>query len=390
MNAERPPFPGYRDNIFLDHHATTPLDPRVLAAMMPYLSERFGNPHSVGYARAEAARAAVEHARASVASLIGAAPADVIFTSGATEACTIAIRGLLARPGKSRGLRLAISAIEHACVRGTARALDGTTIIELPVDGDGIVDLEAAGQAVDDKTSLVSVMMANNEIGTIQPVAEIASLCRLHGSLFHTDAAQAVGKLPIDVAAMGIDLLSLSGHKLYGPQGIGALYCHPGVRGRLRPTAYGGGQEGGLRPGTLPLALCVGLGEACRIAAAEMEAEATRVAALRDRLLSGLRASVPGLAVNGCLDRRLPGNLNLSLPGLDGDALVHALGDVAVSTGSACASGALEPSHVLAALGLETSRAESAIRIGIGRFTTAAEIDRAVDRIVVTMHALTA
>jgi len=378
------------DDIFLDHQATTPLDPRVLAAMLPYFGGRFGNPHSIGYARAEAARMAVEDARASVAALIGSPPGDVFFTSGATESCNIAIRGLFPQPGKHHAGRLIHSVIEHACVLGPARALadNGVEVVEVPVGEDGIVDLEAAEGAMRRGAGLVSVMMANNEIGTIQPVEEIASLCRLNGVPFHTDAAQAVGKLPVDVKALGVDLLSLSGHKLYGPQGIGALYCRPDLRRRLRSTAYGGGQEGGLRPGTLPLALCVGLGEACRIAAMELEAEAVRMARLRDRLLARLRVDMPDLEVNGCLDRRLPGNLNISLPGVDADALVLALGDVAVSTGSACASGALEPSHVLVALGLEPSRTTAAIRIGVGRFTTEAEIERAAVRIADVARAL--
>jgi len=339
--------------VFLDHHATTPLDGRVLEAMLPYYGAQFGNPHSIGYARAEMSRVAVEKARWQVAQLIGAEPEDIIFTAGATEACNLALRGLFEpreKAAKGRPVpRLLYSAIEHSCVRETAHALqaEGVKALELPVDADGLIDLDVVEDRLACGAIVTSVMAANNEVGTLQPLSDLAALCHLHGCFFHTDAAQAVGKVPLDVRATGIDLLSLSGHKLYGPQGIGALYCSAGARRRLRPVIFGGGQERGLRPGTLPLALCVGLGEACRIAAQEMAAEARRLGHLRDALLKRLRHAIPELTVNGTLDQRLPGNLNVSLPGVEADALVLALGDVAISTGSACASGALAPSHVL-------------------------------------------
>lgn len=383
-----------KHDVFLDNQATTPMDPRVLEVMLPYFGSSFGNPHSVGYARAEMARIAVEQARSEIAQLIGAEPEDVIFTSGATEACNLALRGVFRASGsgtKNRGRQtLLYSAIEHSCVRGTAEALraEGVEALELPVVEDGVIILDAVEDALARGAVIASVMAANNEIGTLQPVSDLATLCRLHDCLFHTDAAQAVGKVPLNVRASNIDLLSLSGHKLYGPQGIGALYCSPQARKRLKPVIFGGGQERGLRPGTLPLALCVGLGEACRIAAREMEAEARRLSTLRDDLLDRLREAMPGLTVNGTLDQRLPGNLNVSLPGVDGDALVAALGDVAVSTGSACSSGALEPSHVLKALGVNAQRTQSAIRIGLGRFTTEGDVGRAVDRIVQVAQAL--
>lgn len=379
---------GAPGEIYLDHQATTPVDPRVLKVMLPYFGARFGNPHSTTYARAEAARAAVSEARRHVAALVGAAPDDIVFTSGATEATNVALRGLTAGPPA----HLVVSAIEHACVRETALALGeaGWELTTVPVDGEGLVDPDAVADALRDDTAFVSVMAANNEVGTLQPIAEIGSACRLAGTPFHVDAAQAVGKVAVDVGSMGIDLMSVSSHKLYGPQGIGALYRRSSLASRLRPTLTGGGQEGGLRPGTLPLPLVVGFGEACRVAAEDMVAEATMLAGLRDRMLARLREIAPPFVVNGSLERRLPGNLNVSFPGLDGDALVGAVRGVALSTGSACSSGAVEPSHVLLAMDLDRDVVAGAVRIGLGRATTGDDVDLAARRIATAARGLLA
>lgn len=374
------------EEIYLDHQATTPVDPQVLQLMLPYFGERFGNAHAATYARAEAARAAVMEARRQVAALVGAAPSQIVFTSGATEATNIALRGLARR----KVGHAVVSAIEHACVRETAQALEaaGWELTTVPVDADGRVDPDLVAEALRDDTSFVSVMLVNNEIGTIQPVEEIASACRFRGIPFHVDAAQAVGKLPVDVDSMGIDLMSVSAHKLYGPQGIGALYCRSAFRERLEPILSGGGQEDGLRPGTLPLPLCVGFGEACRLAASHMDEEAIRLTELRMRMIAGLRDLAPAFVVNGSLDHRLPGNLNISFPGLDGDAVVGAVVGVAISTGSACSSGAIEPSHVLTAMGLDHDVVVGAVRIGLGRGTTADDVDQAARRIATAARKL--
>lgn len=372
--------------IYLDHQATTPVDPRVLAKMLPFFGERFGNPHSVVYGRAEAARAAVSEARSQVAALLGARPEEIIFTSGATEATNVAMRGLATgKPG-----HLVVSAIEHACVRETADVLRaaGWALTTVPVDSDGLVDPDTVAEALRDDTAVVAVMLANNEVGTIQPVAGIGAACCMGGVPFYVDAAQAVGKVPVDVDEMAIDVMSVSSHKLYGPQGVGALFCRASVRDRLQPIQSGGGQERGLRPGTLPLALVVGFGEACRIAAAEMTAEAERLTRLRDRLLARLREKAPSFVVNGSLARRLPGNLNVSFAGIEGDALVGAVRGVALSTGSACSSGAIEPSHVLLAMDLDRAVVDGAVRIGLGRGTGEEDIDLAADRISAAAHAL--
>lgn len=372
--------------IYLDYQATTPVDARVLAKMLPFFGESFGNPHSIAYRRAEAARVAVAEARLQVAALIGATPEEIVFTSGATEATNIAIRGLaLGKPG-----HLVVSAIEHACVRETAHALRaaGWALTTVPVDRDGFVEPDTVAAALRDDTAVVSVMMANNEIGTLQPVAEIGAACRMGEVPFHVDAAQAVGKVPVDVTEMAVGFMSISSHKLYGPQGIGALFCSASLRERLRPIQSGGGQERGLRPGTLPLPLVVGFGEACRIAAEEMTAEAERLTRLRSRLLARLREKGPPFVVNGSLERRLPGNLNVSFHGVEGDALVGAVRGVALSTGSACSSGAIEPSHVLLAMHLDRDVVSGALRIGLGRGTGETDIDLAADRISAAAHAL--
>ena len=362
--------------IYLDNHATTPLEPRAYDAMRPWLTERFGNPHSENHMLGRAAAEAVEAARAQVAALIGADPREIVFTSGATEANNLAILGA-ARFLKGIKRRVVTLATEHKCVLESCLALrdEGYEVIVLGVGANGLVDLAELDRAVTTDTALVSVMAANNEIGVLQPIREIAALVRAKGALFHTDAAQAAGKIPLDVD--GIDLMSLSSHKLYGPMGVGALYIRRRPRVRLKPLFHGGGQERGLRSGTLPVAPCVGFGVACAVAREELDTEAKRVGALRDRLESKLKAAVPGARVNGAGAPRLPGNLNIALPGIDALELIAAVPEVALSTGSACTSADVEPSYVLKALGLDDATARAALRFGVGRFNTEPDIDRA-------------
>ena len=357
--------------IYLDYQATAPPDGRVVEAMAPYWRDGFGNPHAVNHRIGWAAKEAVAAARRDVAALAGADPDEIVFTSGATEANNLALLGAV-----SDGGHVIAAASEHPSVLSCLNALEdgGAAATFLPVGPDGLLDPDDLRRALRPETRLVSVMAANNEIGVLQPLAEIGTPCRAAGTLFHCDAAQAFGKVPIDLAT--VDLLSVSAHKMHGPMGIGALYVRRSVR--LRPLIRGGGQERGLRAGTLPTPLCVGFGEACRIAAAERTAEAERVARLRDRLLDGLRALVPGLRVNGSLARRLPGNLNVALPGVDAEALLLDLPGLALSTGSACATGQGGPSHVLRAIGLPDELAHGSLRFGLGRFTGEAEIDRAL------------
>jgi cysteine desulfurase len=379
------PLPG----IYLDNQATTPTDPRVVAAMLPFFTERFGNPHSTAHAFGWDAEEAVEHARGQLAALIGASPREVIFTSGATESNNLAIKGA-ARFHRERRPRVVTLASEHKCVLESVRDLEreGHPVTILPVRPDGLVDLDLLAETVDEETAIVSVMSVNNEIGVIQPVKEIAGICRAKGAYFHCDAAQAAGKVPLDVAALDIDLLSLSGHKFYGPKGIGALYVRRRPRVRLEPLMSGGGQERGLRSGTLPTPLCVGLGAAAEIAAAEMAAESERISALKARLLAGIKGRLSGVALNGHAERRVAGNLNLAFEGVDAEALMRALPRLAVSSGSACTSTAVEPSYVLQALGLPEARARSSIRLAIGRFNTEAEIDRAVEELAAQVERL--
>lgn len=372
--------------VYLDHHATTPLDPRVLDAMLPYFGKQFGNPHSAQHAYGWSAAAAVERARTEVAALIGALPEEIVFTSGATEANNLAIRGAAAGAGARR--HVVTCATEHPCVLETCRALgrEGYEVTELAVRPDGLIDAARLGTALRSDTALVSIMTANHEIGVLQPLAEIAKLCREHGILVHTDAAQAAGRVPLDVGAQGVDLMSLSAHKLYGPKGIGALYVRRGLR--LVPLFAGGGQERGLRPGTLPTPLCVGFGQACALAQQELLEEAARVRALRDRLYQGLRAALPDLRLNGAAEPRLPNNLNLTLPGVDAEDLLAELPELALATGAACASATQEPSPALRALGLLDEAIAGSIRIGLGRTTTAAEVEFALDRLVAAARRL--
>jgi cysteine desulfurase len=365
--------------IYLDAHATTPVDPRVLDAMLPLLRDQVGNASSLDHAAGRHTKEAVEAARRQVAAVIGASHKDIVFTSGATEADNLAIKGV-ADAARDRSPHIVTVATEHRAVLDTCRHLEarGCRLTVLPVDAEGLIDLAALDAAIGPDTVLVSVMAANNEIGVLQPLAAIGRLTRARGVLFHTDAAQAFGRIPLDVGAMGIDLLSISAHKIHGPQGVGALYVRtrqPTVR--LAPLFDGGGHERGLRPGTLNAPGIVGLGTAAAIAAADMAADAIRLAALRDRLLAGLRAAIDGVRVNGSLEHRLPHNLNVSIDGTD-ETLASRLDGLAVSAGSACASGSIEPSYVLRALGVPTASAHGTLRFGLSRFTTDDEIDRAI------------
>ncbi|MEO5337001.1 MAG: IscS subfamily cysteine desulfurase [Magnetospirillum sp. WYHS-4] len=369
--------------VYLDYQATTPCDPRVVEAMLPYFTEKFGNPHSRSHAYGWEAEAAVEQAREHIATLIGADPKEIVFTSGATESNNLALKGV-AHFYKDRKNHVVTLVTEHKCVLDTGRHLEqeGFQVTYLPVRKNGLVDLAELEAAITDKTAIVSIMAVNNEIGVIQPMAEIGALCRKKGAFFHTDCAQAVGKIPLDVNAMNIDLMSISGHKIYGPKGIGALYVRRKPRVRLVAMINGGGQERGMRSGTLPTPLCVGLGEACAIATREMAAETERLRMLRDRAYRSIMGRLPEVYLNGDLERRIPGNLNISFAFVEGEGLMMGIKDLAVSSGSACTSASLEPSYVLRALGVDETLAHTSLRLGFGRFTTEEEVDYAVERIV--------
>ena len=370
--------------VYLDYHATTPVDPRVLERMLPYFTERFGNAASRSHSFGWEAEKAVDRARRQVAALAGATPREIVFTSGATESNNLALKGVM-EACRSRGNHLVTMATEHKAVLDPARRLErlGCRLTVLPPEPDGRLSLDCLRAALAPDTVLVSVMAANNEIGVLQPVAEIGALCRERGVFFHCDAAQAFGKIPIHVERDAIDLLSLTAHKLYGPKGIGALYVRQrNPRVPLAAQMDGGGHEAGLRSGTLNVPAIVGFGEACALAGEEMAGEAARLSALRDRLRQKLQAGIEGVAVNGSLDHRLPGNLNVSFAGVEGDALLLTVPDLALSTGSACSSASVEPSHVLRALGVGEERARGALRFGLGRWTTAEEVDYAAGRIL--------
>ncbi|MCG8509289.1 MAG: IscS subfamily cysteine desulfurase [Rhodospirillales bacterium] len=373
--------------VYLDYQATTPTDPRVLEAMLPFFSERFGNPHSVSHAYGWRAEEAVDRARAQIAQLIGADPREVIFTSGATESNNLAIKGIARFYGNGRN-HIITCVTEHKCVLETCADLEreGYDVTRLPVDADGILDPTEVERAITDRTLAVSVMAANNEIGVLQPIAEIGRICRERDVFFHTDAAQAVGKVPVDVGCMNIDLLSISGHKIYAPMGVGALFVRRRPRVRISPLLSGGGQERGMRSGTLPTPLCVGLGRACEIAAEELDAESVRLTDLRDRFRDGILSRLPGVRVNGHAERRLPGNLNLSFADVEGEGLMAGVPELALSSGSACTSASLEPSYVLRAIGVPEDMAHNSIRFGFGRFTTVDEVDHAVGRIVAAVE----
>jgi cysteine desulfurase len=369
--------------IYLDYQATTPMDPRVLEAMMPYFTYKFGNPHSRSHSYGWEAEEGVEKARGQVAKLIGADDKEVIFTSGATESNNLAIRGV-AEFYKDRKNHVVTTVTEHKCVLDTCRHLEqnGFEVTYLPVQKNGLIDLEELRAAITDKTVVVSIMAVNNEIGVIQPLEEIGKICREKKTFFHTDAAQAAGKIALDVEAMNIDMMSISAHKIYGPKGIGALYVRRKPRVRLVPLIVGGGQERGFRSGTLPTPLCVGFGEAAEICQKEMAGEAVRLKKLQERMLKGLHAKLPEIYVNGDLEQRIPGNLNISFAHVEGESLMMGIKGLSVSSGSACTSASLEPSYVLRALGVEEEMAHTSLRIGLGRFTTEQEVDTAVADLV--------
>ncbi len=379
------PTGEHKAPIYLDNHATTRIDPRVLEAMMPSLTEEYGNASSRTHAFGWAAEGAVDKARKQVAQAIGARPKEIVFTSGATESNNLAIKGALGFYA-DRGDHIVTVKSEHKAVLDACRTLEksaGVSVTYLTPDAGGIVDPGDVADAITDRTVLVSIMHANSEIGVLQPLAEIGRITRSKGVLFHTDAAQSVAKIGIDVDAMGIDLLSLSGHKIYGPKGIGALFVRArDPRVRLVAMVDGGGQEKGFRSGTLNVPGIVGLGAACEIGIAEMEDEAVRIASLRDRLHARLTGELDYVTLNGDGDARLPGNLNLSFAYVEGESLLMGLREVALSSGSACTSASLEPSHVLRSIGVSDELAHSSIRFGIGRFNTEAEIERVADRVV--------
>jgi cysteine desulfurase len=380
MNSITPP-PRPNRPVYLDNQATTRCDPRVVSVMLPLFTEHYGNPHSVEHVMGIEGEAAVEDARAQVAALIGADAKEVVFTSGATESNNIAIKGAArhaVRAGSDRR-RIITVATEHKCVLESVADLadEGFEPVFLPVLADGLVDVDTLREALSVPTLLVSIMAVNNETGVIQDIAALATIAKQAGALFHTDIAQATGKIPIDLTGWKVDLASVSGHKFYGPKGVGALYVRRRPRVRLAPLFSGGGQERGLRSGTLPAPLIVGLGEACRLATAEMADESARVAALRQNLLTRLQREIPGIAVNGSMAARIPGNLNLTFPSVSAAELMERIPDLCVSTGSACSSAAIEPSYVLRALGLSDDAAARTLRLAIGRFTSAADIDYA-------------
>lgn len=372
---------GIKLPIYLDNHATTPVDPQVLDAMLPYLTGKFGNAASHSHQFGWEAEAAVAMSRKQIASLIGASPNEIVFTSGATESDNLAIKGV-AEAHRAKGKHIITVATEHRAVLDTCHHLEesGYRVTRLPVAADGLIDLQQLKDAFAPDTILVSIMAANNEIGVLQPLEEIGALCRERGVLFHSDAVQAIGKMPVDVDKLKIDLAALTGHKFYGPKGCGALYVRRGVK--ISPIIHGGGHEGGMRSGTLNVPGIVGFGKACEIAQATLPEESCRIAGLRNRLRDRLLAELDEVQINGSMEHRLPGNLNISFLNVDGEALMTAVKDVAVSSGSACHSDKVDPSHVLKAIGLSDERAGSAIRFGVGRFNTEAEIDYVAGRFI--------
>lgn len=369
--------------LYMDFQATTPMDPRVLDAMLPYQVNYYGNPHSRTHAYGWESESAMETARKQVADLIGADPREIIFTSGATESNNMAIKGV-ARFYQSKKRHVITTQTEHKCVLDSCRVLEaeGFDVTYLPVQTNGLLDLEVLEASIRPDTSLVSVMTVNNEIGVKQPIKEIGRICRSKGVYFHTDGAQAIGKIPIDVSDSKIDLMSISGHKIYGPKGVGALYVRRRPRVRLEPLQNGGGQERGLRSGTVPTPLAVGLGAACSIAQKEMEYDHSRISALARRLVEKITSETPDVIMNGDPEQRYPGCVNLSFAYVEGESLLMALKDVALSSGSACTSASLEPSYVLRAIGADEDLAHSSIRFGIGRFTTEEEVDYTANKCI--------
>ena len=376
--------------IYMDNHATTRTDPRVLQAMLPYFCDSYGNAASRNHEYGWVAEQAVEQARAQIAKLIGASAKEIVFTSGATESDNLAIKGV-AEMYREKGDHIITQATEHKAVLDSCKRLEkhGFRVTWLPVQKDGRIDLDELKRAMDDKTILVTIMAANNEIGVLQPIREIGALCHERGVLFHSDAVQAIGKVPFNVIADNVDIASISAHKFYGPKGVGALYVRrKNPRVQLVAQIDGGGHERGMRSGTLNVPGIVGLGKACEIAGAEMADEATKLAALRDRLKIAIMGQLDEVYINGSLEHRLPGNLNLSFAYVEGESLLMGINDVAVSSGSACTSATLEPSYVLKALGAGDDLAHSSIRFGIGRFNTEAEVDYVAKRVVETVQRL--
>ncbi|MBF0160042.1 MAG: IscS subfamily cysteine desulfurase [Magnetococcales bacterium] len=376
--------------IYMDYQATTPMDPRVLEQMLPWFVEKFGNPASRSHAYGWQAEQAVEQARQQIADLIGADPREIVLTSGATESDNLAITGA-ARFYRNKGDHIITLTTEHKAVLDSCRHLEtdeGFRITWLPVQQNGLVDLQRLADAITDRTLLVSIMAANNETGVVQPLAQIGALCRSRGVLFHCDAAQAVGKIPLHVDLIHSDLLSISAHKIYGPKGIGALYVRRKPRVRLKPIIHGGGHERGLRSGTLATPLIVGFGAACALAQQEMAVEQQRILMLRERLRCGIMDALTHVHINGDLEQRLAGNLNLSFAYVEGESMMMAIKDVAVSSGSACTSASLEPSYVLRAMGVNEELAHTSIRFGLGRFTTVEEVDVVVATVVQAVNRL--
>ena len=376
--------------IYLDYQATTPMDERVLAAMLPWFREKFGNAASRNHAYGWEAEKAVEEGRARIAELIHAEPKEIVFTSGATESDNLAIKGV-AEMYAEQGKHIITATTEHKAVLDTCKHLEqrGWEITVLPVDKEGLVDVDLLAKTIRKETVLVTLMAANNEVGTIHPIEAIGRLCKERGVLFHTDATQGVGKIPLDVEKMGIDLLSLSGHKIYGPKGIGALYVRRrGPRVRLMPQIDGGGHERGMRSGTLNVPGIVGLGKACQLCGEELESEAQRLTAMRERFWKKLTSELDEIYLNGHPTKRLPGNLNVSYAYVEGEGLMMGMSDLAVSSGSACTSASLEPSYVLRALGVGEDLAHTSIRYGFGRFTTQEELDFAAERSIAAVKRL--
>jgi len=381
---------GIKLPIYMDNHATTPMDPRVLEEMLPYFMEKFGNAASRNHSFGWIAEEGTETARERIAKLVGATTKEIIFTSGATESDNLAIKGV-AEMYKEKGNHVITAVTEHKAVLDTCKRLEkyGYRVTYLPVQKDGLIDLDDLKRAMDDKTILVTIMAANNEIGVLQPVAEIGKLCHERGVVFHSDATQAVGKIPVDVNKQNIDVMSISAHKMYGPKGVGALYVRrKNPRVQISASIDGGGHERGMRSGTLNVPGIVGLGKACAIASEEMPKESCRLAGLRNRLRENIMGRLDEVYINGSMEHRLPANLNISFAYVEGESLLMGINDVAVSSGSACTSATLEPSYVLKALGTGDDLAHSSIRFGIGRFNTEAEVDYVADRVVETVERL--
>ena len=376
--------------IYLDNHSTTACDPRVVEVMLPYFTEKFGNAASRNHAFGWEAEEAVDLARKQIAKIVHADAKEIVFTSGATESDNLALKGVV-EMYREKGDHIITSSTEHRAVIDTAKALEkkGVKVTYLPVDKTGMVSPDDVRNAITDKTILISIMLANNEIGTIHPIKEIGKIAKEKGILFHCDATQGVGKIPVNVQEMGIDLMSFTGHKIYGPKGIGALYVRrKAPRVRIEPMIHGGGHERGMRSGTLPVPLIVGFGKACELCEQEMATESERVAKLRDRLQEGIMGAMEEVYLNGHPTERLPGNLNISFAYVEGEALLMGVKEIALSSGSACTSATLEPSYVLRALGVGSDLAHSSIRFGIGRFTTAEEIEYTIDRMIKAVNHL--